>query len=586
MKKWFLLLTLSLLPLLAHASPLPANEVFKLTVKKVDPNTFNLNWDIKAGYFLYSDRIIIKEQAKESLIHIGSIRFPAPLSKTDNHGRIYQIYRNQLSLAIPVLGEQAGETLIDVHYQGCSDEGFCYPPETRQVKVSIRGDLALADVSLEGTNNVAVNSLPEAITPASVFSSHHWTMVLLIFYGLGLLLAFTPCVLPMIPVLSGIIVGHGSDLTTRKAFLLSLSYVLSMAFTYAIVGAIAASLGSNLQMIMQAPWAIALFSLLFVLLALSMFGFFELSLPSNWQNKLSGISRSQSSGHYLSAAVMGFLSTLILSPCVTAPLIGVLSYIARTGDIFFGWITLLILGLGMGTPLLLIGTSAGQWLPKAGNWMGAVKSFFGVLLLAVAIYLSSRILPDIVTMLMWASLLVFSGIYAGALLPARTTQQKCGQSLGILLFVYGLLILVGGSMGSTNPMQPLTGMFNLPASVEKLPAIKVKTLAEIEKAIKNTKKPVMIDFYADWCVSCQVMESSTLADPRVLNVLKDFNVLKVDLTENNQDNKAIMSHFNVIAPPTFLFFSAQGQALETLTLVGEVSTEDFLNQLQKVQRAE
>ncbi|HAT8190062.1 TPA: protein-disulfide reductase DsbD, partial [Legionella pneumophila] len=353
MKKWLLFSLLFLTSLCVYAEPLPASEVFKVSVKKIDPNTFAIQWNILPKYFLYSDRIQLNSD-NDDIAQLGTLRFPTPLTKTDKQGRTFKVYRNQLNLPVGVLGITPGETIVNLRFQGCADDGFCYPPEVKQIKLAIDDKLALSQVDLETFHAPEATPLekPEQDI-ADIFANHNWIMILLIFYGFGLLLSFTPCILPMVPVLSGIIVGHGKTATTKKAFFLSLSYVLSMSVTYAIVGAVVALLGANLQISMQSPWAISLFSLIFVLLALSMFGFYEFKLPDAWQSKIVGSSREQRGGHYLGAAIMGCLSTLILSPCVTAPLIGVLTYIAQTGNVLLGSVTLFTLSLGMGTPLLL-----------------------------------------------------------------------------------------------------------------------------------------------------------------------------------------------------------------------------------------
>jgi thiol:disulfide interchange protein DsbD len=586
MKKWLVISVLCLLPFLSMASPPPANEVFQMGVKRIDPNTFVVDWNIKPGYFLYSDRIKITAP-ENSNVHLGDIRFPKPLSKIDHQGHQYTIYRNQLTLPVSVLGEQAGEALVDLHYQGCSDDGFCYPPETKQILLSIGENLSLVSASLYE----ATTTLPKAkeVTPESnevdrLFNNGHWPVILLSFFGFGLLLAFTPCVLPMVPVLSGIIVGHGADLSTRKAFLLSLSYVVSMAVTYAVVGAVVALLGSNLQVVMQTPLAISLFSLLFVLLALSMFGYFELKLPVSWQAKLAGFNRSQANGHYWGAAIMGCLSTLILSPCVTAPLIGALGYIARSGNVLLGSISLFFLGMGMGTPLLLIGMSAGRWLPKAGLWMNAVKYFFGVMLLGVAIYLLGRVLPGSLVMGLWSALLIFSGIFAGALIPGRTHHEKFSQAAGIMMLVYGLLLLVGASMGGSNPLQPLANWSATASTVKTLAKETVTNEDELKQAIFAAHgKPIILDFYADWCASCLVMEATTFKDPELLAALDNFVTIKVDITANDADSKALLESNHVVAPPSFLFLDKEGKLLDQYTLVGEVSAKEFLQQLQRVE---
>ncbi|KTD26069.1 protein-disulfide reductase DsbD [Legionella israelensis] len=585
MLRWLWLAVCCCVSLTVYSNtPAPAAEVFQVETKTVDPNTFLVNWQIKPGYFLYANRIKLTEPLDNNA-QLNIIQFPKAEKKTDRQGKTFSIYRNELSLPVAVLGTQPGEAVVSLHYQGCAEDGFCYPPEKRQIKLTINENKELVSASLEplpaaDKTIIAEQQTREAISKEEAVFAHNWPFIILSFFGFGLLLAFTPCVLPMVPVLSGIIVGHGENMTTGKAFFLSLSYVLSMAVTYAIVGAVVALLGSNLQVIMQSAWSITAFSLLFILLSLSMFGFYELRLPASWQAKLASVSRNQTSGHYLGAAVMGCLSTLILSPCVTAPLIGALSYIAHSGNLILGSLALFFLGLGMGTPLLLLGTSAGKLLPKAGPWMNAVKSFFGFLLLAMAIYLIQRLLPAFVVMILWAALLIFAGIYSGAL----TTQasNKFSQGIGVILFVYGLLILIGASMGSHNPVQPLqpvmTQGFLVPAEANiKKP---VTTIAETKQAIEQAQgKPVLVDFYADWCNSCKVMEATTFKDPSVIKALKNFVILKADVTANNREEKALLEHYNVVAPPTFLFFDKEGNEIKPLRTVGEIEAESFLKKI-------
>lgn len=582
MKQLSLFILLFLTSALVYPEPPAAHEVFQLTTKPLDPNTFSLSWQIKKGFFLYKTRIHLTPQ-DQAFIQLGSIPFPEGIKKTNAQNEDYFVYQGHLNLNIPVISEHSGETLLNVHYQGCSEEGFCYPPEDLQVKLSFNSELALTDTVLEpNTGLPAPTTSAEPDSLSQLFSTHNWPLIILSFFGFGLLLSFTPCVLPMVPVLSGIIVGHGHNISTTKAFFLSLSYVLSMSITYAIVGAFIAVLGNNLQIAMQSPWAIGLLSMIFILLALSMFNFYELKLPVSWQSKLAGVTRSQHGGHYLSSALMGCLSTLILSPCVTAPLIGALGYIAQSGDITLGVLSLFFLSLGMGTPLLLIGTSAGKWLPKAGHWMNGVKSFFGVLLLAVAINLMKRILPGELIMGLWAALLIFSGLYLGALTRAGSHQEKFLQGMGILCLIYGLLILIGASKGNTNPLQPLISKNTVENTSYPTSRIVIKTISEMEQALANAKgKPVLIDFYADWCDSCQVIESKTLLDPHVKTLLKDFVILKVDITDNNNESKALLNRFNVIAPPTFLFIDPDGNELHPLRLVGAVSTNHFYDHLSK-----
>lgn len=583
MKKISLLILLFLIPLQSFAAPPPAESVFQLTAKRLDPNALSINWQIKKGFFLYQNSIKLGENP-DSNAHVGQLTLPIALQKTDAQNKTVAIYRNALTLTVPILGTTPGESLLDIFYQGCSDAGFCYPPQHRQIKLSIDDNRALNQVILEGMNHQDAASLKtstESEPLYQLFSTHHWIYIMVSFFGFGLLLAFTPCVLPMIPVLSGIIVGHGKDLTTRKAFLLSFSYVLSMSVTYSVIGAVIAFMGNNLQVALQSTWAVGLFSLLFVILALSMFGLYELRLPNALQNKMARLTRNQSGGHYLNAAIMGSLSILILSPCVTAPLIGALSYIAREGSVSLGIFSLFFLGFGMGSPLLLIGTSAGKCLPKAGQWMNEVKMFFGVLMLGVAIYLLNRILPSWLIMLACSSLLVFSGIYLGALCPAHSKLEKFNQGAGLLLLVYGFLILIGASQGHSDPLFPLKQTHSTPSSQHTT----LTTLREVQSALAEAAThdtPVVLDFYADWCASCKTIAKTTMQDPRALSALKKFTVLTVDLTANNADSHALLHYFNVVAPPAFLFFDARGNNVEALQLIGEISVKDLLERLKNL----
>lgn len=591
MKKWFLTLLLGLFSLYAYSMPLPAEEVFKVTTRLIDPNTFIVNWQIAEGHFLYHDRIKISQEPPRFL-DIGELRFPRSLKKMDKLGHTQHIYQQMLSLPVAILSKKAGVFYLNLSFQGCAENGFCYPPQTLRIKLTIANNLSLNQVDLEPISNSSApittssNNNRDAIT--AIFDHHHWAMILLIFFGLGLLLAFTPCVLPMVPVLSGIIIGQGKQLSTRKAMFLSLSYVLSMATTYAIIGAVIAQLGSNLQIIMQSPFAISLLCLIFVILAFSVFGFFEIKLPTSWQSKLIKTSGSQTSGYYLSAAVMGCLSTLILSPCVTAPLIGALGYIAQSGNVLLGSLALFFLGLGLGAPLLLIGTSMGKWLPRSGNWMNTVKDFFGFLLLALAIFLLSRIISPSLTLALWGSLLIFASIYAGALIPAVTTKRKVQQGFSILLLIYGTLLLIGASMGNHDPLQPLA-VSRKPLNSHNhlgLTNQSITTLAQLQQALTKAKgRPVMVDFYADWCTSCKIIEATTLKNKHIKQALKNFVILKVDMTQNGVVDQALVQKYHIVAPPTFIFFDRQGKELAAHRLVGDQSIHTFLEKLRLVRQS-
>lgn len=572
----FLLLTIGL----AHAmTPKPGEDVFTLSASIKDPNTVDVEWQILPGYYLYKDRIHFSLKNPKSAT-MGAMIFPTGEKKFDQELGHYEIYRKQLRLALPLLGEQQGDSKVLVRYQGCAESGFCYPPMTKVITVHFSHELAANRVAIE--QHIPKAALRSELDKTQhLLASHNIFLIIAGFFGFGLLLAMTPCVLPMIPILSGIIVGHGKTLTTRKAFFLSLTYVLSMSFTYALLGLVIAVLGANVQAALQNPYVLSGFAGLFVILALSMFGFYDIELPSRAQLWFANLSKKQHSGTYLGVFVMGMLSTLILSPCVTPPLVGTLSFIASTGSVFLGTIALFFLGLGMGLPLLLIGTSGGKLLPKAGKWMNAVKQFFGVLLLGVAILLLDRILPGQATLMLWAILFSTTGVFMGALkrMP-DTARMKLSKALGLLLLVYGVLCLIGASQGNSNVFAPLES--HEQSAAEKPKQITVKTLAELKRALQKAKgKPVIIDFYADWCLACKVMERTTFKDDAVKRALSEFVFLKVDVTKNDKADKELLKHFQVIAPPTFIFIDKSGQETKAFRLIGETGAKDFLKQMKR-----
>lgn len=562
----------------ANIAPPPNDQVFKFSVTTYDPNTFIVHWKIKPGFFLYQDSIkLVEPKNEEKFAEITELKLPLSSIKTDSRGKTFEVYREHLQIPVTVLGQHAGETLIEIKAQGCADDGFCYPPKTTTIQLTFDKHLALTktEISTSLLPNKATKHLSIKDMLDNPFASHHSLITLIIFLGLGLLLSFTPCVLPMIPVLSGIIVGRGHAISTRHAFFLSLSYVLSMSFTYALIGAVIAKMGQNLQILMQTPLVIVLFSSLFILLALAMFNVYELRIPTSWQAKLANLSYHQARGHYLGAIIMGFLSTLILSPCVTAPLIGALSYIAQTGNVLLGLCSLFMLGLGMGIPLLLIGTSLGKWLPHAGGWMNRVKGFFGIILLGIAIDLISRILTPLIVMILWSILFIFSALYFGVFPLAKSNLGRLRQGIALALFVYGLLILVGASQGNTNPWRPLSHTKMLTTQSQ---ALIVTSTEEVERALSNARqenKPVMIDFYADWCRSCKIIENKIQHDATIQTRLQSFVIIKADITENNEQTARLSQQFNVIAPPTFIFMNAEGEPLEDLRFVGEVSLKQL-----------
>jgi thiol:disulfide interchange protein DsbD len=395
----------------------------------------------------------------------------------------------------------------------------------------------------------------------------------------------------MIPILSGIIVGHGNRITTSRAFLLSLSYVVASALTYTVFGILAALFGSNLQAAFQQPWIIGLFSAIFVVLSLSMFGFYHLEVPKSLQAKLHNSSERHRDGSLWGAAIMGALSSLIVGPCVAAPLAGALIYIGQTGDAMLGGSALFALGLGMGVPLLLLGASAGKLLPKAGDWLNSTKAGFGVIMLAVAVWMLSRILPGNVIMMLWAMLLIIPAIYLSAVdpLPEHSSGwRKLWKGVGLMMLAYGLLLLTGFSLGNSNPLKPLQGLGVSSVQAAEPAGItfeKVTSLNALETRIKQANanhQPVMLDFYADWCISCKEMEAYSFTDPSVKKALTGFVLLQADVTKNSDDDKALLAKFKLIGPPAILFFGLDNQEQTASRVIGYQDAETFIKSLQRV----
>ena len=582
---------------------LPAEEAFRFSAEVSAPDRLALQWEVAPETYLYEEKIELTLEDADG-VQLDSYVLPEAEIKADTvrpDGTIgdVAIYHGTVALDVPLLRGTAEPTTVTLiaKFQGCAERGICYPPVTERVTLELPAALqtvaltepvapAAPQPAASGGRVSEQDQIAARLANAGVFGA------IAIFFGLGLLLAFTPCVFPMIPILSGIIAGQGDSITTRKAFMLSLAYVLAMALTYAVVGVIAGLFGANLQATFQNPWVLTVFAAVFVALAMSMFGFYELQLPSSVQTKLTEISNRQEGGTLVGAAIMGSLSALIVGPCVAPPLMGALIFIGQTGDAVLGFFALLGLGLGMGAPLLAIGTSAGKLLPRAGAWMDAVKAVFGVLLLGVAILLVERVLPAAVAMLLWGLLLISSGVYLGALtaVAADTSGwRKLWKALGIAVLVYGVLMLVGVAAGGKDTIQPLRGL--APAGGGAGAAAhaefkRIKTVADLEREVAAAGaagKPVMLDFYADWCVSCKEMERYTFPEPQVIEAMERFVVLQADVTANDADDKALMQErFGLPGPPAMLFFDTEGNELRGFRLVGFVPADEFAAHLREV----
>ncbi|SRR5579883_478759 len=562
--------------------PLPPNQAFQLSTSLNKQNQLILEWKLAPSYYLYRNKININ-LVPGSNAKIDKIQYPATKAKVDKEtGTTYQVYYDNLKIPVTFVQPVQGVVTVNISYQGCSSQGFCYAPQEKTVRMDMTPNSNMKNVVITGEMQEAP-PVSKQDYAERVFANSSDFVIILTFLGLGLLLAFTPCVLPMVPILSGIILGH-KHITTAKAFFLSLAYVMGMAITYAIAGMIVAMLGSHIQTFFQSTWMIVFISVLFFLLSLSLFGLYELELPSKWQRRLTNVSNKQKSGTYIGVFLMGVLSSLIVSPCVSAPLVGVLAYIAKTGDVVLGGSALLALGFGMGIPLLLIGVSAKKLVPKSGAWMEGVKKFFGILLVAVAISMVSRVIAGPLALFLWALLFAFVAKLLGLFSPAKTHINKASRALGFVAMIYGVVLVVGAVLGNGDPLHPLQGS-SMMAANKKGGFVEIKDMTQLESELaeaKRAKMPVMVDFYADWCVSCVEIDRTVFARSDVQDKLAGFKLLRANVTSNDEFDQALLKRFNVVAPPTMLFFTADGDEINSARLVGEVNEQEFLDHLQQI----
>lgn len=556
-------------------SLLDVDQAFKFQASPDGEGHIIVDFRIADAYYLYRDKI--KARILDGDARLGEMQTPAGEMKDDPIFGQVEVYYGQAQAQLP-LYDVKGSVTVEFEYQGCADAGVCYPPQTKTVQID--GDRfgiaspAAATASIDRADMSESDRITDTLMNANLW------VVVLTFFVFGLLLSFTPCVFPMIPILSSIIVGQGGQqLSTKRAFTMSLVFVLAMAAAYTIAGVLAGIFGANLQVAFQNPWILASFAIVFVLLALSMFGFYELQLPSALQSKITNLSNKQQGGSLTGVAIMGFLSALIVGPCVAPPLAGALIYIGQTGDALLGGLALFAMSIGMGVPLLLLGTSAGKLLPRAGAWMNTVKAVFGVLLLAVALWLADRIMPGWLSLLAWSALLIASAIYMGALEPIgdKSNWHKLWKAMGLGMLVYGLVLIIGVSGGSRDLLQPLKvfqGGGSGAQAEAKLNFEMIDSYDELQARI-GQGQPVMLDFYADWCVSCIEMERFTFSDPQVQAALQGVTLLKADVTANNDDHKRLMRELGIVGPPAIIFYNGQGQEQRGQRVVGFQNAETF-----------
>ena len=566
----------------------PADEVFFPEIFAVDGNTVEVGIRIEPGFYIYKDKLTVRALSEDA--QAGRWDLPDGKMKNDEYFGDVEVYLDSFlaRLAIARATPEAMDLDIELGYQGCAEGGLCYMPQTRVLTVSLPAATSVGALPQEAQQGPVSEQarLANIITGSSI-----WVAAGLFFLA-GLGLAFTPCVLPMVPILSGIIAGEGEDVTPMRGFGLALSYVLGMAIVYTGAGVAAAAAGMQLQATFNQPWVLVLFAGLFVALALGMFGVYELQMPSSIQTRLSGISGNQKSGTTVGAFIMGALSALIVTACVAPALIAALTVMAQTGDMLRSGTALFAMSLGMGAPLLLVGAAQGKFLPKAGPWMVAVRNSFGFMMLGLAIWMLSRILPGNVTMLLWAVLIFMAGVFMGGLTTLTsdsTGPQKLGKGFGFLAIIYGIVLLLGGLAGGSNPLKPLAavslgGGTMVAEDEHALPFQRIKTVGDLDNELQlasSQGKTAFLDFYADWCVSCKEMEAYTFTDGEVQAELSNTVWLQADVTANDAQDQELLNRFGVFGPPTIIFFDADGQQRHGYEVVGYMPAEEFAAHLRK-----
>lgn len=573
---------LTLLPALARADDfLEPEQAFKLSVKAVDATNIEVRFEIAPGYYMYREQFRIEADGATlgaPVLPVGKTKFDETFQKT------VEIYRELLLVRVPV-NQAMGPFKLAVTGQGCADKGLCYPPQTTTVELTLPAASSAAPAS-DGSGQSGPASVGTSTESgrldAALQSGRFWT-VIGVFFVAGLLLSLTPCVLPMLPILSSIIVGEGARASRGRGLLLALSYSLGMALVYTALGVAAGLAGEGLAAALQKPWVLGLFATALVGFSLSMFGVYELQLPTSMTGGLSNASQKLPAGHLAGVFVMGGVSALIVSPCVAAPLAGALVYLSQTRDVLLGGGALFALACGMSVPLLLLGASAGALLPRAGAWMDGVKHFFGMLLLGVALWTVQPVLPASLAQGLWGGLLIASAAMLGLFEQGHAAGRPrtwLRKTAAVVSLVYGLLQLLGAAAGGTDPLKPLAGLTMARAesgapSAQALNFRPVRSVAELDAALASAGRPVMLDFYADWCVSCKEMERYTFADARVRQRLSGALLLKADVTANNADDKALLKRFKLFGPPGTIFFDAQGEEKVNARVIGYQDAQRF-----------
>jgi thiol:disulfide interchange protein DsbD len=565
--------------LAAQPKFLPPDEVFHVSGAAAGPNAVRLDWSIRDGYYLYRSRLKVAASDGSAL---GTLQLPGGLIKMDPYFGREEIYRHAVTGVLPLQRKSgAGDVSLLVTYQGCADAGLCYPPITKTISVHLPPAGSAGSGPAHGSTPSAVRAAASPSGQPSQFRfealARSGSLLAMIgwFYLAGLGLAFTGCVYPTIPILSGIIVGQGRKVTTRRAFTLSLAYVLGMALTYTIAGTAFAAAGGQAQAALQKPWIIGSFAALFVAMALSMLGLFTVQIPASLQTRIAQLSNRQTAGTLGGVAVMGALSALLVTTCVAPALVGALAVISETGQIARGAAALFAMSLGMGTPLLVVGASAGRLLPKSGAWMDTVKKLFAAVMLGVAVWMIGRLVPARVALALWA---VPAATLATVLWRATRGSVARGWPLrlaGLAAGAYGLLLVTGAALGGTDPLQPIPAWAAVTHPLRFAP---IQSVADLDRAVAQASregKPVMVDFYADWCTACKEMEATTFLDPDVRSALSGAVLLRADVTSDDANDKALLKRFGIFGPPTIAFYGRDGHERSTQRVVGYMSGAEF-----------
>jgi thiol:disulfide interchange protein DsbD len=570
---------------------LSPEQAFKLDLSPNDAQNIKAHFTIAPGYYLYKERIKLAIKSPTQ-IKVAEINLPSGEIKEDANFGKQEVFHHDFDANIKLSTASNNQVAIEASYQGCSEKGLCYAPIKKSISVDLYATTSTTKSNSRVPTTSAVTGYNDTDSTTKVLKSGNLWLVIAGFFVAGLLLSLTPCVLPMIPILSSIIVGSQSKQANPSklhAFGLSVAYILGMALSYTLAGIAAGLSGNLLSQSLQNAWVLGATSVLFVILAFSMFGFYELKLPQSFEEKMLNTSNKLKGGQFLGVFVMGILSALIVSPCVAAPLAGALIYIGQTHNVFLGGVGLFALAIGMGMPLLLIGASAGSLLPKTGDWMNAVRNFFGVLMLGMAIWIISPVIPVSIQLALWAVLLIVTAVYHKALdnLPVHASNfAKIWKGVSFILLVFGVALFIGALSGAKSALQPLSN-FSVSANnhtklASPLSFTRVSSIAELEKKlIAPNGKPIMLDFYADWCVACKELEQSTFSDSKVQQMLENTTLLQVDVTENSDADKALLKRFGLYGPPGIAFFNSHGQEMTSLKTIGYQNAERFTDTLSK-----